>query len=246
MKKLFATLSILAFFFPSTVFAAITYDNSGITSFAPGSTSGSLSYTLGSGASLWVCIPQYPGGLPSSVKWNTTESLTNIVSNNQSPTFTEQSYWYIVNPTSGTHNITVTYASGTEFDIGAISFTGTASSPAGATATTGTTPATGTSFTMPITSTTANSYVIDCGTINGSATISSTGSGQVNKVNYLHSEAGGSTWREEISYIPSPSISTYTFGYSWSGTFNYNDAGVEILPSVATPPTVSPFNLIWW
>ncbi len=99
---------------------------------AVGTTSVTLNLTLAAGASLWVGA-WVDGTTITSVSWNGSEALTNIDSNNSWGGTLITSTWYLANPTSGSHSVTIAFG-GTAVSCALLgaSFTGAATSPLGA------------------------------------------------------------------------------------------------------------------
>lgn len=68
------------------------------------------SFTATAGRDLQVAIRHYVDEAPSSVVWNTSEAMTLLVARQGSGSLW-QSRYYLINPTAGTHNITITMPS---------------------------------------------------------------------------------------------------------------------------------------
>ena len=209
--------------FASPYLFAIAYDTSGAAQSATGSsTSGSLSLTLASGASLWVGLSNAnPTGDATSVNWNTSEALTNAVSRTPGG-FTTDAIWYRSNPTSGAHDVTVTF-SACEFSILAVSLTGTDSTPLGATGSNG---GTATASTVSVTTTAENSLVVDMITVNGIQDLTATGSGQTRRVHFTHDVSSG--WKDAMSTMTTTTTGAYVPAYSWSPSRLWNGVAVEV------------------
>ncbi len=130
MRKLLAFMSALALaIMPYTASAAILEDVHGTVN---GTTSCTLNLNIASGASLWVAVWE-DGTDISSVSWNTSETLTLVDANNTWSTNLRTNTYYLANPTSGSHSVTVAFTgtSGVCAVMG-VTYTGTAASPLGA------------------------------------------------------------------------------------------------------------------
>ncbi len=168
MRKLLALMSALALaIMPYTAMAAILPDVHGAVG---GTTSCTLNLTLASGASLWVGA-WVEGTTITSVSWNGSEALTNIDSNNTWGSTLITSTWYLANPTSGSHSVTIAFAgTATTCALLGASFTGTAASPQGAHNTRAFAAAG--SLSQTVTTTQDNSYIFWFTSNNNSLTLS--------------------------------------------------------------------------
>lgn len=185
-----------------------------------GVTSVTWSHTVASGATILVVQSGLvtTGTTISGITFNGT-ALTRAVQYYNS--FNVQSeIWYLVSPTATTANIVVTYSvdanKALEPKNGAISMLGTdTSSPLGVTGTAGT--STG-AVTKSVTTTAANSYLVDMVTQAGTDLGSPTGSGQTQAWRDLNSAGGGTDGGG--SYMATTSTGSYTM--SWGGTTTGN------------------------
>lgn len=141
--------------------------------------------------------------------------MTNAVNVLSSDTSRYTAIFYASNPATGAHNIVVTGIAGTG-GIAAInaSYTGTTSTPAGATATGATTTTNPSSINL--TTTAANSYIVDIVTINGSVALRpATASGSQVKIADQDLTAVGHSIA--CSYLSCTSATSYSMGWTISG-----------------------------
>jgi hypothetical protein len=121
MKRLLPLLILFALWAQSAS-AQIAYDAGS----SGGVFSTSWNHTVGTGSNRALIVQAFDdnGGsdLLTAVKWNTTESLTKIT-DVQTPGDRWVSLWYLLNPSSGTHSITLTTTAGA-MKGSAISLTG--------------------------------------------------------------------------------------------------------------------------
>lgn len=92
-------------------------------------TTNSWNHTVGSGSSRALVVANIGGissDLVTGIKWNTTESFVKIGSSVLVPGVNGRylSLWYILNPTSGTHSITITNSSSEYSEPFAVSYAG--------------------------------------------------------------------------------------------------------------------------
>jgi hypothetical protein len=153
-------------------------------------------------------------------------------------TFNVQSeIWYLANPSIGTANIVVTYAvdanKALEPKNGAISLFGTdTTNPIGATTTAGSNTG---AVTKSITTTAANSYLVDMIEQSGTDLGSPTGSGQVQIWRDLNSAGGGTDGGG--SYTPTTSTGSYTMSWGGTVTGNWSYTIAEVKAAASTPAT---------
>lgn len=74
------------------------------------STTLTVSYTLTAGDILLVAIAHLQGASPTSVMWNTTEAMTKIETQLAGASLRATSLYMLLGGTSGTHNVTITFA----------------------------------------------------------------------------------------------------------------------------------------
>lgn len=237
-------LILLLFFLPLSAHAAIAFDAANSMQSADASeTTGTLSLTIAAGASLWVGISSANNAAdPTSVVWNTSESLTKAVSRIPGG-FTAESIWYIANPTAGTHDITVTFAAGLEFTIAAVSLTGTHASPLGDTGSNG---GTATASSVTVDTTAANSWVVDMITVNGIQDLTATGANQTRRVHFTHDVNSG--WKDAMSTMVTTATGAYVPAYSWSPSRLWNGVAVEVKAAadVAAPTPILGLVRAFW
>jgi VCBS repeat-containing protein len=178
---------------------------------------------------LIVCVPESRAVSVSSITYD-EDSLTLSVSKsyNNSRAF----IYYITNPSSGTNTITVTMsANNGSYQAAAVSLEGVnETSPIGAT---NTKSGSATDKTITITTTQANSYLVDCmGTISGRHT---EGIGQTN----LFAGGSGGTNRR-ASYKGVSAAEEYTMSWTINpadGAANYSYVVIEVKEAISTTDT---------
>lgn len=164
---------------------SITFDNS-LGSCSPSGTASpyTFSYTAGSGATFMGIGVVMDNTLsdPTTASFNSV-SATKAVSAGVSPNG-NSSIWWIPNPSSGAHTVSVTPPTSTFVNVAVITLFGTDTvSPIGSTNTNGVSSGS-TSISMPLTTLNANSWVMDTGFINGGTpTTTATGTNQTRRVN---------------------------------------------------------------
>lgn len=218
--------------FASPYLFAIAFDTSNSTQSATStSTTGSVALTIASGSALiGHTLSINPAQVVTSMKWNTTETLTVGTTRTQGTTFTDD-LSYHATPTSGASNIDVVYGSGCEFTVQGVSLTGVHATPLGDTDGSGT--ASGTSMSLTAMDTTVdNSWVVIGGCINGGQATVETGTNQTSRQDFTHTVA--STVKVNLSTQTTTTAGNYVSGYSWTPARVANIVGIEIKASVAT------------
>lgn len=204
---------------------SIAYVSSAKIAITSAATTGNLSFTINSGEILIVTLVNtYSSGgsgqTPTSVKWNTTESLTMAAEKkNDANAPYGISMWYITNPTAGTYNITVVYPTSSKFNIIATSLSGTATSSSigvsGSTSTAG-----ATSLSNSLTTGTANSYILDSTFINGNNAPTASGTNQTLRQ---------AQYNSGDNFYSATSTQTTTTAGSYSGSYTFSSASALIL-----------------
>jgi hypothetical protein len=200
----------------------ITFDNADSTTFF--GTSGILSFTTsGNDRMLVVSVAE---AAPTGITYNGV-SMTKATST------VATSVWYLINPASGTHDISVTIGSTQGFSVHALSLNGvdqTTGVGALATANEGSLTSSGS---LSLTTTAANSWIVDALFVNDQGTSrnpSATGSNQTLRssefIPYVSTYADGAQ-----STITTTSTGSYTSSYSWTGSDGWTISAVEILPA---------------
>lgn len=221
-----AVFFVLLWAFPVFAFAAVTVDGHA----SSGDTSGTastltISVTPTSGDSLYVCGSENSHTATMTATWNgvaMTEAAHKVTPDNGSVYA-----WYADN-VSGTHNVVIS-ASTAVYMVGNVTYFGGVATPSlGATSTTSVDPA-GSSLSGNLTTTAANSAIMDCLTQNGNGaqTATATGSGHTKDLFHYTSDgeagAAGST--------PATTVTSYTVGYSSSPDEIMGLALMEVLAS---------------
>ncbi len=236
MRKLLALIAGLALTLPSAAFAAIAYDTSGSNS---GTTSFTISLTIASGASLFVFVGSEESVLPTSVVWNSSEALTQVGQTG----YYKSGWYYLANPTSGTHDVTVTIV-GTA-GANAISLTGMAASSAiGADHLTDWGSVGATTGSDTITTATANSWVLNGLYVGGGGggTITATGANQTKRADV---DAGA--YSISASTQTTTTAGGYTNTWTWTPTTNWGMNSIEVKPAAAAAtasPTSPPMRFV--
>lgn len=188
----------------------------------------SFSHTVGSGSNrlLIVGISWYDpnsGASITSVVYNGTETLTKLDHANTSPSGDGRGeIWYRVNPSSGAHNIVVTFSTGGQYaTIGAVSVAdANQSTPFGTPA-----KATGTGTSASVNVTSADDElviaVLDYASTSQTTTVTGTGTSRWTKLSSNTEAGAGQT---------APGASSVTAGWTLSGSSAWDIIGVSIKP----------------
>lgn len=251
MKKLVATLAILAFTLPYSAFAAATLadtPNIGNSTTGGASQNPSISYTIPAGTNqvLWLFVSGDNTVTPTA-DWNGSESFTivpNFVTGRCNLLAT--SYLaYRINPTTGTHNIVYHKGAATVASINYFTTNGTdQTTPLDAYYCTQgiATPNSFTSTTTP----SANDLLMAYGFENSGNTGSSHGAGQTEFINV----DDGVFFRNYGSYVQGSSTPTTLQGMSenWTGSVNnqLQMIAVKAAASAAVAPVVRPLSRAYW
>ncbi|MCZ7392697.1 MAG: hypothetical protein ABOK23_08315 [Candidatus Methanoperedens sp.] len=207
-------------FYPS---GAITLDNAGA-NISNSSTKvlNLTSFAIGSGTNRLLVVGLNYNNTPgttSTVKYNNTDLTLAMRANNSNKNYTE--LWYLVNPPSGSYNISHNQTNATQMVMGAWSYTGVDQvTPIG-----NITNATGTSTNsnVSITTTVANSVLVDVET--DGSTLLTVGAGQTQryKANTTKINGGGS----EMS---TSAAGTYNMNWALGSSAAWVNIGAEIRP----------------
>ncbi len=166
----------------------------------------------------------------SSATYNAV-SATQIVTNSNAAQNTWMDILALANPATGANNVVWTQAGGgTGVGAFSMSLTGTAASPIGASAASTYTGAT--SKSQAVTTTAANSWIVDNLQCNGSSR-TATGSGQTIRSNITG--VGGNGFAG--STTTTTTTGSYTVSYSWTGNNDGTLLVAEIKALVASGPT---------
>lgn len=134
--------------------------------------------------------------------------------------------WHLENPPSGTNTISITFSGNTGGTASAITFTGAnQTTPVGATnSATGTSNSPSTSLTTTV----ADSYIIDSIYRNNSQTATAGGS----QIEYQdNTDLAFGTEGGMSSYLSAPTVTSYNMSWSWSTSTEWSHALVEVLPA---------------
>lgn len=216
------TIPSSPFMFAIAFDAAATFDNG-----SGHATSFSYSHTC-TGSNLTLVSEGYmnEAGAPTvtSITYNSvtmSNGVTNIAGNQN--TF----IYYLAAPSTGANNIIITPSKSCIASFGSMSFTGTAASPAGATGTNSsggsTTPNTS------VTTTAANSWVVDFIQLDGTTgalTATTTGTGQTSR--FTNSAFGPVSQSVGGSSMTTTSTGTYTPAWSLLLSTDWQSAALEI------------------
>lgn len=191
---------------------AIIYDS---TANSTGTGVSSLTYALNNSAGdvlvVGVCVNDGAASHVSGITYNGVALTKSVENNDDSPgSQTSTSLWYLASPATGSHNVVVSLNGTYNVSSGAITFSGSnTSSPIGATTTKK--QANGTSNTVSITTSYANSILVDVWGMSGTATsVSATGTNQTSRwVNSTSRTAMGST-------ETTTTAGSYTMSWSWT------------------------------
>jgi hypothetical protein len=205
----------------------ITFDNTANTA-VTGNATGTLPFeTEGTNRMLIVSVTGEDTTDASSVTYNGV-ALTRAAVNH---TTQAVSVWYLINPPAGLHDIVVNYAVPKYFMIMATSLDGVDQTTGiGATGvdTDGTNSETTSS--VIVTTTHANSWIVDATRINGIRDVAPTGSNQTIR-NTVPITVPAHFGQGEQSTESTGAIGNYNIGYSWTSGVDYYAAAVEVLPA---------------
>ncbi|MDE2098525.1 MAG: hypothetical protein KGL39_14825 [Patescibacteria group bacterium] len=167
-------------------------------------------------------------------------NLTRALQGATSGSYGHAELWYLVNPATGTHDITVTY-SASQFvgtDFAAASFAGVdQTTPIDASASS---TGSGTSLSASITTTAANDMLVDAAgsmSSNGAATA---GAGQT--VIYQYTQFGSDNGA--YSYKAVSTAGSYSMSWSGFANFPWVELVVALKPASGSTPTPPP--LLYW
>lgn len=199
-----------------------------------GGTSATASVTFshtntGSNLTLIVCGAQNGTVATASSATYNTVSMTQTTTKANASQGTWMDMLALAAPATGANNVVWT-ANQSNVGAFAMSLTGTNASPIGATGTPNTWIGQ-TSSSISVTTTAANSWVVDHAQTNN-ATPTATGSGQTIRFNGTH--VGGN--RFYSSTMTTTTTGAYTPGYSWTGNADGTIMATEIKEAVASGP----------
>lgn len=201
-----------------------------------GSPAASLTFahTCATGSVLFVGVTQDNVAGDPSVTYNGV-AMTKAVSLSSS---INTSIWYLTTPTTGSsQNVVITYAGSSFGTGGAIDFTGVnTSSPIGVT---GTNLGSSTAVSTSVTTTTANSWLLDTFYLNDRSRTATVNGSQVQQWNADTGTAEGT--RGEGSTLVTTTTGSYTMGWTLSATSVWKQVVVEIIPSGGAPTVNSGF-----
>jgi len=244
LKKYLVVLSILGILFPYISLGAIAFDASSNGS-ANTPTTLTVAHTVTGSNTILVVHLLYHNSSETitGITYNGV-SMTNAVSvTNPANTNYRDSKWYLVNPTTGTHNIVATWSSAIAdyAELLGTSYTGVAQS---GTIISGTATSTGnaqTSLTHNVTNTVANSWILTSFKASQAGTFTP-GTGQTARVNN-----SGGTFKLEASDEPTTVTGTYEQSYSTDGGAlgSQEMVSMAIAPFVAASSLSSQMQIIW-
>lgn len=216
--------------FPTGVYFAAAYDNSGIQT--TNGTTTTITFTLTGSNLMLLSFPFVNSNVDAvtTVVWNTTETLTKQQTSH--PSFSQYTYlWNLANPTSGSHNLVGTSVGASHRNIG-VSYSGCNSTLDASTTSTVDNTAT---VTCSVT-TTVPSCVIAAGTINNNGD-ANTSDGNVRQ----HNGAGFSAVDKSVTTAGSNSVTSSGGGFGATVDWGYTIASMS--PFVPLQSSTSFFNL---
>ena len=208
---------------------AIAHDSTTTGAGVDGNTNYTFSHTCtGSDLMLMVCVTTNTTTDPSGITYNgvaMTKGATKTQSRNGS-------IWYLANPATGANTVSVTYAAAFTLAMGsATSYTGCSGS-IGATGTNG--AASGTTISVAITTTVANSYLVGAVECNNNQTFSSSGGSTIR----ANQNGGVDTISQGCVDLSTPTVQSNTLACTFPSSGDWLIAAIEILP-VAVVASIS-------
>lgn len=249
MRKFLLVILLVAVAFsaPGASYAAIAFDASSISTYTDLGATYNWPHTVtGTDPILLVYVGWSVAGdatTVSSVSYNSV-ALTRIAGSSGSTSGRQGEYWYLLCPASGSHSISVTLSTAVDFqNSGAISLTGAnaigASSGAGGTAS---------SASNSLTTTAANSYVVDGVIVRGSGAIGALSATGANQTKRFANDNASAILQGDGSTKTTTTAGSYTSTWTWDGSArDYGQSLVEVVAGTqascgaATAPVASTY-----
>lgn len=236
IKKIFPFLILLLF--ASTAHAAITFDATSSSPFFTSSSTMQWAHTVGAGSNSVLIVVATQNNSSTGVSYDGM-ALTKIIQTTIPADGSERTeIWYLVNPPSGTHNVSTTFSSAfTAGQDGSYSFFGVSqTNPIDATGTFSI--GSGNTASITLTPTVAGDEIIDGISLQTfSQTNFAAKAGQT--LNYSTPLGGGGNPGAASSYKTNPTSLATSTGYTWTGLETVAQAAVSLLPATSNPSAPS-------
>lgn len=216
---------------------SLTLDSASQTNFANGATSPNFSdYTKAftcTGSSLILCV---------FIQYNSSKSISSVTYNSVSMSLAKSqvngaltsAIYYLINPSTGSNNIVVNMSTSGVLSVGGMSFTG-ANQITGIGATGGVNASSTTKISNNITSTVANSIIVDGMTNNTSSYSGSTPVPKAGQTQEWSSTISSGGWKG-ASFLTTTTVGSYTTEWDWRHIASVSAvlAQVEIIPATTS------------
>lgn len=239
-KFLFALLFVVAFSTPVASYAAIAFDASSISTYTDlGPTFTWTHTTSGADRILLVYVGWSRAGdatTVSSVSYNGV-ALTRIAGSSVTFSGRQGEYWYLLAPATGANTVSVTMSTALDFqNSGAISLTG-ANAGIGASSSNG---ANGSSISDSLSTTVANSWVVDGALVRGSGAVGAMTAGGSQTKRFANDNVSA-ILQGDGSTQPTTSTGSYTMSWTWDGSArDYAHSLIEVKEGSTPVTAVTP------